>query len=358
MKKWLINLSLLFISIIISVLLIEYISRIIFPVSAGVQILSMDNKEIILSKGIATPGTRYRIVTNEYDAVTTITDLGYRAPEVTGNPDVIFIGDSFTFGMGVKDDDTFVYQYCSKLQISCVNLGTVGSGTIRQVNRLESFLISQKWRPKEVKLFIMAMTRFLSHGNDLSDNLRDKDKLDRFNQPKRHSHSLDNNNNIRPGKNVIIASATAGGISFEDILDKIISHRHIFVEKSNLLRIIYYYWGVELRTLFSPKSKEDLVNKALDITRIQLMRLEELSRTYNFRYKIFLIHPMQDIAGNTYKQTYEKIQSISLVPVHGTGHLFESNPGNYYFPADGHLNVEGNRKMAEFLLSLLSDNDQ
>jgi len=134
--------------------------------------LSLDGK-IIKDSTMLTPGTTFRLKTIDYDAVTTITDKGYRVPEVKGNPDIIFLGDSFTYGVGLNNEETFVYIFCKKMNISCANLGMSGSGTISQLNRLERFLKQYNWRPKEVKLFIFAMTDFLSHGNDLSDILRE-----------------------------------------------------------------------------------------------------------------------------------------------------------------------------------------
>ena len=59
--------------------------------------------------GWLAPGTRYRQVSSEYDALTTITAEGYRVPAPKGPLDVIFLGDSFTFGSGLADDETFAW---------------------------------------------------------------------------------------------------------------------------------------------------------------------------------------------------------------------------------------------------------
>ena len=106
---------------------------------------------------------------NEYNAIPTITNKGHRVPGVEGNPDVVFPGDSFTYGYGLSDEQTFASLYCKRLNLECVNLGIPGSGTLRQVERLEQYLDRYGWRPREVKLFFFGMSSS-SAGNDFVDN--------------------------------------------------------------------------------------------------------------------------------------------------------------------------------------------
>ena len=54
--------------------------------------------------------------------------------------------------------------------MSCVNLGMPGSGTSRQVKRLEEFMQKWDWHPKQVKLFFFGMSTSFSAGNDFVDN--------------------------------------------------------------------------------------------------------------------------------------------------------------------------------------------
>ncbi len=315
MKRLLQNLSLLFASILISIVIAEFVTRLIHPMPVGLKMLTIDGQPI--SRGdIMAPGLTYRLVNSEYDVVVTITDQRYRVPLVKDNPNIIFVGDSFTFGVGLNDEETFVYQYCNALDISCANLGRPGTGTILQMKRLEKYLTNQNWRPKKVYLYIYAMTSFLSHGNDLSDNLR-------------YNNKLYNKNTTQ----------------------KILTLRNKLYQHSNLVRIMYNYFGTELRTIFSAKSRVNRVNKALEITKQQLGKLDRLSSTFGFEFEIFLFHPMQDITRKTYKDTLKDLQRISPVTIHGTGHLFENDTRNYYYPADGHFNAYGAKKITEFLLS-------
>ena len=117
---------------------------------------------------------------------------------------------------------------------------------------------------------------------------------------------------------------------------------------SNLLRVAYYKVLPMLRD--NPQQSEDALNKALNITRSEFLRLNELGDIYAFSYRIFIIFSKQEIEQGVYKQLSDRIQSISPAPVIPLGELFKDNPDNYYFPTDGHFNAAGNKKLAEYLL--------
>jgi lysophospholipase L1-like esterase len=53
-----------------------------------------------------------------------ILDDGTRiVPDADNGTRVIFVGDSITFGLGVNDEDTWVYKVCASLNIRCINAG-------------------------------------------------------------------------------------------------------------------------------------------------------------------------------------------------------------------------------------------
>jgi hypothetical protein len=55
------------------------------------------------------------------------------------NPEVIFIGDSFTTGLGVDQDETFASQVEKKLNRSTLNIGVPSYGTAREMLLLKRF---------------------------------------------------------------------------------------------------------------------------------------------------------------------------------------------------------------------------
>lgn len=160
MKEWLLRLAMVAVSLLVGLLLAEATVRVVHPISDGRDNVTLDGVPI---KSWFAPGSVYRQVSNEYDARTTITDKGHRVPGSDGTPDVVFVGDSFTYGWGVADDDTFASIYCTRTGHTCANLGAPGTGTAKQLNRLEEFLDKYQWQPKEVKLVFFGMSGAWSH---------------------------------------------------------------------------------------------------------------------------------------------------------------------------------------------------
>ena len=167
------NLFLLGFSLLIAFAIGEVASRYIAPISPGPSIYDLaGNKQQI---SYVQPNNLFRIVTPDYDAETSITRDGYRAPAAKGKPEVIFMGDSFTYAQGVKDDEAFPAIYCKTKNLNCANLAVPGSSTLYEVDRLESFLVEKNWRPKKVHFFFFT-------GNDFGDNIEADEKRSR-NEP-------------------------------------------------------------------------------------------------------------------------------------------------------------------------------
>ncbi len=295
----------------------EVASRVVSPISPGPSILDSDGNRQKIS--YIAPGKSFRITTPDYDAKTSITPDGYRAPAVSGNPDSVFIGDSFTYGQGVADQQTFAEIYCKTKGRKCANLAVPGASTLYEIDRLERFLRQKNWSPNFVNLFFFT-------GNDFSDNLdaSAKRRKGMGYQPEEINPEINKQKSLRQR---LVETA---------------------LHYSNLLRVAYYKVLPVFRD--DPQQSEDALNNALKVTRTELLRLNALSDKYAFAYRIFIVFPQQEIEQGIYKKLTEKIQSISPVPVIPLGELFKENTANYYFPTDGHFNVEGNKKVAEFLL--------
>lgn len=110
-------------SVVVALLFAELLTRIVYPISAGQRLVSLTDEPV---STWLQPSATYRQVSTEYDALTTITADGYRAPQVVGNPDVVFLGNSMTFGWGLSDDETFISIYCRRMMLTCANLGAPG----------------------------------------------------------------------------------------------------------------------------------------------------------------------------------------------------------------------------------------
>lgn len=323
LKEWAARVALLFTSLIIAVLIGEALTRLFAPITDRRDNVTLEGEVI---SDFVTPGLVYRQVSNEYDVLTTITDKGHRAPAVEGNPDVIFIGDSFTFGFGLADDETFVSLYCARTGKQCANLGYPGSGTLRQVERLEQFLGDWDWHPREVKLFFFGMSTSFSAGNDFADN------YDR----QRRTQSND----------IVVAPQE----SKPGLTEQIIGLQAVLLRHSNLLRLLKFYAGPLLKSMFVADFGDARMAVALDATSTALSRLDALSKQHGFAYQIYLIVPVHDILRDTASDTLHTLNSVAPQSAITTQQLFLDQPTRYYFAFDGHLNAEGNRKLAEFLI--------
>lgn len=331
-REWAFGLLLLAVSCAVSLVVAEMMARLFFPISDGRDNLTLDGKPI---KGWFEPGSVYRQVSNEYDAVTTITDKGHRVPGVDGNPDVIFIGDSFTYGYGLKDEDTFASIYCRQLHRACVNLGMPGSGTLKQVERLEKFIDDWHWKPKEVKLFFFGMSGSFSAGNDFVDN------YDRY--IKDHTAQAERE---QPGLNTRQRTKSTIGLA-----ERAISLQQSILAHSMLMRLVKYYWGPILKSILVADIGEERMVVAQLATKEGLAKLDDLSRRIGFDYNVYLLVPVQDIIRGTYGDTLDALNHISPKPVTATAHLFLDSPQKYFYAFDGHFNAEGSRRIAGFLAS-------
>ncbi len=321
MKNLIGNLLLLSISLAIVFVIGEVASRYVTPISPGPSILDMDGNKQKISYIEA--GRQFRITTPDFDAVTTITKDGYRAPEAKGNPDVIFMGDSFTYAQGVTDDEAFPAIYCKTRGLNCANLAVPGASTLYEVDRLEHFLKTKKWTPSMVHFFFFT-------GNDFSDNLG----------------AADNRKQGLPYEPVELNSKTA---AVEEDKGPIKSLIALGLKHSNLLRVAYFKILPMIRD--DADESADTMTKALEITKAEFARLDKLSNEYAFNYNIYVIHPEPEITHNVYQEIDKKLQAVSNKPVIALGDLFKENTKDYFFPSDGHFSVAGNKKLADFLLS-------
>ncbi|MCB9990836.1 MAG: SGNH/GDSL hydrolase family protein [Rhodospirillales bacterium] len=337
MKTMFKNILLMAVSVLVTLVMLEGASRLVMPVKYGNEVMALDGSALPPYEGdeMLRPGLSYRVVSQEFDTVVTHTPSGYRGLSEPVNPEVVFIGDSFTYGVGLQDKETIPHIYCRELDLVCVNLGVPGTATIRQLDRLERYLQEKNWRPREVKLLFMGMTAALLAGNDLNGNLEELPKED-----------------------VPVAAEAAPVVSGGGgLLAWLVGQRTFMLDHSNLVRIAYYIGGPLLRAGLSPETGDDELHRALGVTKDQFARLEALSKQYGFAYHIYIIHPMQDVINDTWENTLQALQDIapegavvtSLAPA-----VFrdDSLPSSNYYPMDGHLNAAGAEKTALYLVGL------
>ena len=343
MKKWILKLLLALGASLIALLLAEATSRLIQPISPGAQKVSLEG--VPVSEWLL-PGSVYRQVSTEFDALTTITDKGHRVPATAGGPEVVFIGDSFTFGIGLSNRETFPYLYCHALAIVCANLGKPGASTVEELDFLQRSLDRWGERPQRVKLFMFAMSSSFLAGNDLADNLEDV----------AHGGDLEDivlgeSSDYAAEANEPIGHDAGKPGTASEALETLLGYRKEVLRYSNMIRMFKFYLGPWVKGMLAPGVASRRLEEALTATGLQLTRLQALARRYGFAYEIYLIHPVQDIVRGTHEETLARLSEISPAPIKGTAALFSDDPSSYYFLYDGHLNAKGSRKLADFLIA-------
>lgn len=313
------NLFLLGFSLLIAFAVGEVASRYVAPISPGPSIVDLQGIKRQIS--YVQPSYLFRIVTPDYDAKTSITPDGYRSPAAKGNPDVIFMGDSFTYAQGVEDHQAFPAIYCEQKGLNCANLSVPGSSTLYEVDRLESYIVEKNWRPKKVHFFFFT-------GNDFGDNIAADAKRARGER-------------YEPGElNLNPQKADEKG-TVEKYIDLGLKH-------SNLLRIAYFQILPMIRNN-AEENEKNLAN-ALAITKNEFARLDALSQKYSFDYQLYVMFPEPEIKHDLYQALGKRIQAQTTKPITMLGDIFKENTSDYYFPSDGHFNIKGNAKLADFLL--------
>jgi hypothetical protein len=346
MRQLFLGLMLSFSVLLSGLILLEFASRWLYHVEPAVRYYTEEGvhttigtKDPLRMK----PG-QFRQVASEFDVTVTIDRFGNRKSTSDGAPKVIFLGDSFTFGQGLNDSETFANIYCLARGLSCANLARSGSGTLEQADILDHYLSSEKWRPKKIMLFILAMTGSLMEGNDLKDNLNYfRDQTAASQVPV-----------AVPGTNTPVTAeqdtAPTGQFSF----------RRELLIRSNLARIGYFFFAPFLRSSFSPKSDSTEVSDALALTKAAIEKIARLANKIGASIQIFVIPPMQDLARGSHMSTTQALREI--VPDHikltSTGPTLLRNFGSAYYSFDGHLNAVGSKRIGTYLLDVIGEDDK
>ncbi|MGB1309722.1 MAG: SGNH/GDSL hydrolase family protein [Leucothrix sp.] len=328
-KSIIANLTLLSVSALAVLGVSEVASRYMVPVSSGPSLLDMNGNA--LSQSYIKPNTQFRIITPDFDAPTSITADGYRGPEAKdNNPTTLFVGDSFTYGQGVKDNEAFPHLFCEAKNLSCANLAVPGASTLYEVDRLEAFLKKKGWAPDNVYLFFFT-------GNDFGDNnwAAEQRRLGKSYEPVE----------LHPE----IEKANKASLPF---------HKRLLEQGfkySNLLRVAYFKVLPSLRQQGDPEAHKAQMEQSLLIAKEGFERLHKLSQAYAFKYKIFVLYSEPEIRQNRHKLLRDELQRVAPSKIISLGEIFETNTAAQYFPADGHFTVSGNRLLAEHLGKIIPE---
>ena len=330
------SLLLLLASSALALLVLEGASRVLVPIAPGARFQDLGGQPIKPYAGEErmAPNIVFRQISPDYDVLATTGPLGFRSPEPPAAPEVLLLGDSFTFGQGLADSETFAAIWCAAANVVCANLGRPGTGTLRQLNVLEQELV-RGWRPKEVKLFVLAMSSALLAGNDFLDTEIET----------RIAAARLSAGDMQPVQVEPPPSAE------ESLLGWVVERRAWILARSNLARVVYARLGSALRTALSPDASAEELAAGIAAMADQFARLRSLSQHYGFAYSIYVLHPVQDLIGGTWPDTVVAVRrAAGEARVVDTAPALLADPTRYYFPYDGHFNADGARAVAKLLI--------
>ena len=268
------------------------------------------------------PEFRNRIQTNSY---------GFRGmqdflPQRDGKLRIMALGDSFTLGFGVEEDEVFANKTAAILQnrlsipVEALNLGVLAYGTIQE------FMLFQKYKylkPDVVILGFFARDAFAGEGgNDLEDNY------------------------------MFFHKYIKGKANQEESYLSFTRRVRIFLKKySNLYRSAELYFGGYFRKKYSPGwENPELKKEAWEITSNYLSRFDDELQNQNIVcFLVWIPFPATVVDQN--HSVADNIAALSLHNIILVDLLEEmkSNPMDYYYSLDSHWNAKGHDLVARLL---------
>ena len=268
---------------------------------------------------------KFRHVSNEFNSIITSTNYGNRiSNENELSETLIFIGDSFTFGHGVNDDETFAHLFCNSKSIRCVNLGKSGTDQGSQLEILKNYLKNVNVKIYRINLFLFMSCNLYSSGNDLKANL------------KRYSEV----NNL--SKKIISNEESFSLFNIQNVIDQSKS----LVRKSEILKRITSIFIANLKSNLQSCSSSQELNSSFVATKFYLEKIIEVGKNNNAIVKLYSIFPYYELQNESSKVLINNFLITNNLNILNINNLEIDD----YYKFDGHLNKNGHKKIFEFLL--------
>jgi len=288
------------------------------------------------------PSFRHTLAGSE----TTINRLGYRGREVTrareaGRPRVVMLGDSITFGYGVRDDETFsAVMETLAPPLEVVNLGVQGYGTDQELLKLEREGLA--YAPDVVVLNVCL-------ANDLLDNAAARSIYDGV-YPKPYFR-------LEGGRLVEVADHVA--LSPPRRVALLLSQRSaLFNALLDLVHVDRARYQRELAGWMEAEPAEP----AFAVTFALVRRMDEVTRAHGSRFVALLYPSLRDfIRPSRRAQRFLDAPELRGVKVVDLRPRFQAAGFNadtfsrYSLDGNLHLTAEGHRLAARVILEVLGE---
>jgi lysophospholipase L1-like esterase len=288
------------------------------------------------------PSFRYTLAGSE----TTINRRGYRGREVAlaRTPDrrrVVMLGDSITFGYGVRDGETFsAVMETLDARLEVVNLGVQGYGTDQELLKLEREGLA--YAPDVVVLNVCL-------ANDLLDNAAARSIYDGV-YPKPYFR-------LEEGRLVEVAAHVA--LSPPRRLALLLSQRSALF---NVLLDLTHVDRARYQRELAGRAEAEPAEPAFAVTFALVRRMEELTRARRAAFVALLYPSLRDfIRPSRRAQRFleaPELRGVTVVDLRprfqAAGLTAETFP-RYSLDGNLHLTAEGHRLAARVILEVLAE---
>jgi hypothetical protein len=314
-----------------------------YGTDAGWPVESRDGKFLRFK-----PNSEFEVEYYEYRTAIHIDRWGGRVvpslKSVEGMPVIPVLGDSFSFGLGVNDDETFINLICRNSHVIYLNLGAPGSALPNQLDLLE-FRHEELGSP-QLYLFVFYL------GNDFSDMIRYYEGS--RNEESKNSAILD----FLKNRSFVERSYAAQFVMHYIWGEAHTKHKTRYYRTPDGNRISNSIYLLMSRSKSYSVEAEEVLNRSLD-------RLENLSKTMHFRYEFIVIPDKRQTDPSIFKKQASAFGlSPDTLDRSYPDHFLEKDldqrkiryldvmvclkdqPGLYY-KNDDHLTAQGHRVVAQ-----------
>ncbi len=307
---------------------IEVILKIYYPINhGGIYYDFYSGKQIkpsLSDPKILLPNKKFIHKSSEFKVIVTSTDYGNRISYKNNKLEKhIFIGDSFTFGHGVNDQDTFVHLFCKMKKISCVNLGKPGTDQGSQLEILKTYLKKNNIKIVQLNIFIFYSCNMEASGNDLKSNFR------RYNIEEKLTQ-----------KNIIINKQA---VPFSR--NRVLSFLKTNLYKSEIIKRLISLFISNLKNNLSKCSKINEINKSFESLDFYLKKFINVAKVNNSKIKVYAIPPYYELNNKLSNDIFNDSIKLEGLNINNIDNLEIDS----YYEFDGHLNKFGHIKIYEYL---------
>lgn len=302
---------------------------------------------------------RHKNIVGEWDVTIKTSSLGLRNDELqkSNKPRILVLGDSFTFGYGVENNETYVnlLKGLFNNSIDFINAG-YASGYSADTEYVYLKKHGLKLSPDIVMLGFFI-------GNDISDIMSNNHGIedDEIKNVSSNIYYIDDSNRLR------VKGLEKKWYYNTNVYLSMKSHAYIFFKT----RIRQIFQGRELveGTIYNEERNEKL-SGAINNTKDLLIKMNKITNESNVGFVIILI-PTREQVYNTKifdkkgsKLDLEKInlEFISFFESNGINYIdllpYLRNEENIYFKTDPHWNKKGHEFVAKVIYENLINKEE